>query len=48
MITLRNHALRPYMTGLPMTFVLDNLQLDDIPGANFENSLYNFSQSEKR
>ena len=36
MISLRNHALQPYMTWLPMTFVLDNLQLDDIPGADFK------------
>ena len=36
MISLRNHALQPYMTWLPMTFVLDNLQLDDIPVADFK------------
>ena len=36
MISLRNHALWPYMTWLPMTFVLDNLLLDDIPGTDFK------------
>ena len=45
MITLRNHAPRSYMTRLPLTLsVLDmfivDLQLDDVTGADFENSLY--------
>ena len=41
------------MIGLPMTLsVLDiiivyDLQLDDVPGADFENSPYAFCQSEK-
>ena len=53
MITLRNHAPRSHMIGLPMTLsVLDiiivyDLQLDDVPGADFENSPYAFGQSEK-
>lgn len=53
MSTLRNHAPRSHMIGLPMTLgVLDmiivyDLQLDDVPGADFENSLYAFGQSEK-
>ena len=40
MITLRNHAPRSHMIGLPMTLgVLDmiivyDLQLDDVPGAD--------------
>ena len=29
-------------------FKLYNLQLDDVTGADFENSLYAFGQSEKR
>ena len=37
------------MTWLSVTFsVLYNLQLDDLPSADFENSLYAFGQSEKR
>ena len=53
MITLRNHALHSYMTWLPVTmsfpdiWLLYNLQLDDIPGADFENSLYAFDPLEK-
>ena len=31
-----------------LTWQLYNLQLDDISGADFENSLYIFSQLEKR
>ena len=31
-----------------LTWLLYNLQLDDFPGADFENSLYVFGQSEKR
>ena len=31
-----------------LTSLLYNLQLDDIPGADFENSLYAFGRSEKR
>ena len=30
-----------------LTWLLYNLQLDDVPGADFENSLYAFGQSEK-
>ena len=42
MITLRNHALRSYMTWLHMTLsVLDtvfyNSRLDNVTGADFEN-----------
>ena len=41
------------MTWLPVALSvlgmkLYNLQLDDVPGADFENSLYAFGQSEKR
>ena len=28
--------------------IMNNLQLDDVTGADFENSLYAFGQSEKR
>ena len=31
-----------------LTWLLYNLQLDDVTGADFENSLYAFGQSEKR
>ena len=31
-----------------LTWLLYNLQLDDVPGADFENSLYAFGQSVKR
>ena len=50
MTTLKNHAQRSYMIWLPriLTWLLYNLQLDDFPGADFENSLYAFGQSEKR
>ena len=53
MITLGNYSPRPYMTWLPVALSvlgmkLYNLQLDDVPGADFENSLYAFGQSEKR
>ena len=51
----RNHAPQSYITWLPVTlswvsstWLLYNLQLDDVPGADFENSLYTFSKSEKR
>jgi len=52
MITLRNHAPRSYMTWLTVTLsdldmIIVNLQLDDVTGANMENSLYAFGQSEK-
>ena len=53
MITLRNYALRSYMTRLPVTmsfpdiWLLYKLRLDDIPGADFENSLYAFDPLEK-
>ena len=46
MITLRTHAPLLYMTWLPVT--LYNLQLDEVPGVEFKNSLYAFGQSEKR
>ena len=53
MITLRNHAPRSYMTWLPVT--LSVLDIDsciicsyDVTGADFENSPYAFGQSEKR
>ena len=45
------HNGHDYMTWLPMTLsVLSmyNLQLDDATGADFENSLYAYGQSEKR
>jgi len=48
MIILRNHAPRSYVTGLPGTLSVLDLQLDDVRGADFENSLYAFGQSEKR
>ena len=41
MITLRNHAPWSYTTGLHVT-------LSVVTGADFENSLYAFVQSEKR
>jgi len=52
----KNHAAGWYMTRVPMTiqecisltWSLYNLQLDDITGTDFENSLCAFSQSEKR
>ena len=51
----RNHAPQSYITWSPVTlswvsstWLLYNLQLDDVPGADFENSLYTFSKSEKR
>jgi len=49
MITLRNYAPRSYTTWLPviLTWLLYNLQLDDVTGADFENSRYTFGQSEK-
>jgi len=53
-ITLANHALRSYMTWLPvtlsvsLTWLLYNLQLDDVTGIDFENSPDAFGQSEKR
>ena len=49
-LPLENHARQSYMTWLPrtLTWLLYNLQLDDVPGADFENSLYAFGQSEKR
>ena len=46
MITLRTHAPLLYMTWLSAT--LYNLQLYDVPGVEFKNSLYAFGQSEKR
>ena len=54
MITLRNHAPLSYMTSLHVTLsILDmmiekHLQLDDVTGADFENSPYAFGQSKKR
>jgi len=36
------------MTWLPMTLSVLDMQLDDIMGADFQNSLYAFGQSEKR
>ena len=54
MITLRNHAPLSYMTSLHVTLsILDMmiekyLQLDDVTGADFENSPYAFGQSERR
>ena len=51
MITLRYHALYSYTTWLSVTrsfpymwllYLLYNLWLDDIPGADLENSLYAF------
>ena len=45
MITLRNHAPRSYIIWLSYHIII--LQLDDVPGADFENSLYAFGQSEK-
>ena len=49
-LPLENHAQQSYMTWLPrtLTWLLYNLRLDDVPGADFENSLYAFGQSEKR
>ena len=41
-ITLKSHASRSNMAWL-----LYNLQLDDVTGTDFENSLYAFGQSEK-
>ena len=51
MISLRIHAPRSYMTWVPrvsLTWLLYNLQLDDVRDTDFENSLYAFGQSERR
>jgi len=49
MITLRHHAPKSYdmITG-DVEWLLYNLQIDHVTGTDFENSLYAFSQSEKR
>ena len=47
MITPKNHALRSYVTWLPVT-LLYNLQLDDVPGLISKNLLCAFGQSEKK
>ena len=44
----RNNAPRSYMTWLPVTSSVLDLQLDDVRDADFENSLHAFGQSEKR
>ena len=45
----RGHTWHDYpWPWVSMTWLLYNLQLDDVPGADFENSLYAFGQSEKR
>ena len=45
----RGHTWHDYpWPWVSMTWLLYNLQLDDVPGADFENSLYTFSKSEKR
>ena len=45
----RSHTLHDYpWPWVSSTWLLYNLQLDDVQGADFENSLYTFSQSEKR
>ena len=45
----RGHTWHDYSwPWVSLTWLLYNLQLDDVPGADFENSLYAFGQSEKR
>ena len=45
----RGHTWHDYpWPWVSLTWLLYNLQLDDVPGADFENSLYAFGQSEKR
>ena len=45
----RSHTWHDYpWPWVSLTWLLYNLQLDDVPGADFENSLYTFGQSEKR
>ena len=45
----RGHTWHDYTwPWVSLTWLLYNLQLDDVPGADFENSLYAFGQSEKR
>ena len=45
----RGHTWHDYpWPWVSLTWLLCNLQLDDVPGADFENSLYAFGQSEKR
>jgi len=54
MITLRNHVPRLYMTLLPMTLSVLDMIIEwvicsyDVTGADFQNSMYAFGQSEKR
>ena len=55
MITLRYHALWSYIiminrdiSRVSLTWLLYNLQLEDVTGTDFENSLYTFGQPEKR
>ena len=45
----RGHTWHDYpWPWVSLTWLLYNLQLDDVPSADFESSLYAFSQSEKR
>ena len=45
----RGHTWHDYpWPWVSLTWLLYNLQLDDVPGADSENSLYAFGQSEKR
>ena len=45
----RGHTWHDYLwPWVSLTWLLYSLQLDDVPRANFENSLYAFDQSEKR
>ena len=48
-IMYRGHTWHDYpWPWVSLTWLLYNLQLDDVPGTDFENSLYSFGQSEKR
>ena len=45
----RGHTWHDYpWPWVSLTWLLHNLQLDDVPSADFESSLYAFGQSEKR
>ena len=51
--TLRNHTLQSCMTWYPvtlsvLTWLLYNLQLEDVSRADFKNSPFAFSQSERK
>ena len=43
----RGHTWYPW-PWVSLTWLLYNLQLDDVPAVDFQNSLYSFGQSEKR